>query len=102
MVRPDNSYPYGWKSGRMFRLCNINRKRLGKDHATTIVLTRLIKSTHISEPMSDIAWDISSDGQFILAVAFARKIGIYGEKRAESVNDDFGTWVSYVTFDVDT
>ncbi|KAI8144673.1 RAVE protein 1 C terminal-domain-containing protein [Fennellomyces sp. T-0311] len=60
------------------------------------------KSQTFSEPVLDIAWDISSDGQFILAVAFARKIGIYGEKRATTVNDDFGGWISYVTFDVDT
>ncbi|KAI9258749.1 RAVE protein 1 C terminal-domain-containing protein [Phascolomyces articulosus] len=57
---------------------------------------------NLQEPIIDIAWNISSDGQFILAVAFARKISIYGERRATDVHDDSNGWVSYVNFDVDT
>ncbi|KAG2218968.1 hypothetical protein INT45_008392, partial [Circinella minor] len=57
---------------------------------------------NLREPIIDMAWDISSDGQFILAIAFSRKISIYGERRATDVSDDLDKWINYVTFDVDT
>ncbi|KAI9492527.1 RAVE protein 1 C terminal-domain-containing protein [Zychaea mexicana] len=67
----------------------------------------LQKQLSFWEPVVDIAWNVSSDGQFVLAVAFAQKISIYGEKRATQVaaeerNGSSNDWVSYVTFDVDT
>ncbi|KAG0172011.1 regulator of (H+)-ATPase in vacuolar membrane [Apophysomyces sp. BC1021] len=62
----------------------------------------LYKTFEFSEPIKDIAWNMSSDAQFVLAVAFPNKVAIYGQKRAVNVNDDNASWVCYTEFGVDT
>jgi hypothetical protein len=52
-----------------------------------------------------MAWNVTSDAQFILAVAFPKSIGIFGQKRASTTtyannNDDI--WTCYTEFKVDT
>jgi hypothetical protein len=55
-----------------------------------------------SERICDLAWNVSSDAQFILAVAFPRSVAIFGQKRATSVLNDNDIWVCYTEFKVDT
>ncbi|KAI7875760.1 hypothetical protein K492DRAFT_136166 [Lichtheimia hyalospora FSU 10163] len=53
------------------------------------------------DPITAIAWNVSSDGQFILAVASKRKVSIYGEKRADEINNNLDQWISYADFTLD-
>jgi hypothetical protein len=85
----------------------------GKDNKTLSVWMEmragvapdLVKTFEFEEPVCDIAWNVTSDAQFILAVAFPRKIGIFGQKRAKhassSSNDD-DIWTLYTELKVDT
>jgi hypothetical protein len=58
------------------------------------------KTFQFKEPVCDVAWNVTSDAQFLLAVAFPKSIGIYGQKRARyERNDD---WTCYIEFKVDT
>lgn len=59
-----------------------------------------VKTIQFDEPVSDLAWNVTSDAQYLLAVAFPKSVGIFGQKRARyAVADD---WVCYTKFEVDT
>lgn len=82
----------------------------GQDHKTLSiwmdmrsgVAPNCIKTFQFDEPVRDIAWNVTSDAQFILAIAFPKSVGIFGQKRASNnVNND-DIWVCYTTFKVDT
>ncbi|KAI8085118.1 RAVE protein 1 C terminal-domain-containing protein [Halteromyces radiatus] len=68
----------------------------------TNVAPCFIKSFEFNERIQDIAWCISSDAQFFLAVAFQHRVSIYGQKRATQLKDDLDVWTLYTEFDVDT
>ncbi|KAG1221544.1 hypothetical protein G6F35_005917 [Rhizopus arrhizus] len=53
------------------------------------------------QSIKDIAWSVTSDAQFILAVAFSDHISIYGQKRAYN-NKYEAEWSCYADFKVDT
>lgn len=53
------------------------------------------------EPIMAIAWNVSSDGQFILAVASKKNVFIYGEKRADEINNSLDQWTCYADFSLD-
>ncbi|KAL0097480.1 RAVE protein 1 C terminal-domain-containing protein [Phycomyces blakesleeanus] len=61
----------------------------------------LHKTFEFSEPIIAMAWNVSCDAQFILAVAFPTKVAIYGQKRATSVTNDDDIWICYDEFPVD-
>ncbi|CEP07241.1 hypothetical protein [Parasitella parasitica] len=82
----------------------------GDDHKTLSIWMEMrsgvapgcVKTFQFDEPVRDIAWNVTSDAQFILAIAFPKKVGIFGQKRAlnNANNDDI--WTCYTTFKVDT
>lgn len=53
-----------------------------------------------SSNIVDIAWNLSSDGQYLLAVALSNTIAIYGEKRGTNPMEDLNQWIPYTEFDV--
>jgi hypothetical protein len=53
------------------------------------------------QTIKDIAWNVTSDAQFILAIAFTDRVAIYGQKRAAGVRSEV-EWVCYTEFKVDT
>lgn len=61
-----------------------------------------VKILDFDEPICDMAWNVTSDAQFILAVAFPKKIAIYGQKRATHYTNDDAIWTCYSEFEVDT
>ncbi|KAI9316514.1 RAVE protein 1 C terminal-domain-containing protein [Dichotomocladium elegans] len=71
------------------------------DIRSNVSPTMRVKLT-FSDPVKDVAWNISSDGQFILAIAFPKKVAIYGEKRADDMDTELDQWVPYAEFVVDT
>ncbi|KAI8988974.1 RAVE protein 1 C terminal-domain-containing protein [Pilobolus umbonatus] len=62
----------------------------------------LVQTFKFDEPIQDIVWNVTSDAQFLLAVAFPRSIGIFGQKRASISCPQDDLWVCYTKFDVDT
>lgn len=63
----------------------------------------LSKTFEFEEPIRDIAWNVTSDAQFMLAVAFPRKVAIFGQKRATHASFNYdGIWTLYTEFLVDT
>jgi hypothetical protein len=54
------------------------------------------------ESIRDVAWNVTSDAQFILAIAFPKSVGIFGQRRANNTYDEKDHWVCYTKFDVDT
>lgn len=59
-----------------------------------------IRTFQFEEPVCDIAWNVTSDAQFLLAVAFPKSISIFGQNRARyDRNED---WSCYIEFKVDT
>ncbi|KAI8047369.1 RAVE protein 1 C terminal-domain-containing protein [Gilbertella persicaria] len=54
------------------------------------------------EPIRHLAWNLTSDAQNILAIAFPKRIEIFGQKRAFNTALDQDTWVCYTKFNVDT
>ncbi|KAI9307260.1 RAVE protein 1 C terminal-domain-containing protein [Cunninghamella echinulata] len=61
----------------------------------------LTKSFEFSEPIIGISWSVTSDSQFILAVAFQHKVSIFGQKRATRLEDD-NIWILYSDIEMDT
>ncbi|CAO3607183.1 unnamed protein product [Cunninghamella echinulata] len=61
----------------------------------------LTKSFEFSEPIIGISWSVTSDSQFILAVAFQHKVSIFGQKRATLLEDD-NIWILYSDIEMDT
>lgn len=57
-------------------------------------------SLYYSEPIADVSWHITSDSQFILAVAFNHKVSIFGQKRATHLEDD-NVWILYSDIEMD-
>ncbi|KAG2213642.1 hypothetical protein INT46_000817 [Mucor plumbeus] len=82
----------------------------GQDHKTLSIWMDMrsgvapscIKTFQFDEPVCDIAWNVTSDAQFILAIAFPKSVGIFGQKRASSNTNNDDIWVCYTTFNVDT
>ncbi|KAI8640796.1 RAVE protein 1 C terminal-domain-containing protein [Parasitella parasitica] len=82
----------------------------GDDHKTLSIWMEMrsgvapgcIKTFHFNEPVRDIAWNVTSDAQFILAIAFPRSVGIFGQKRASNNANNDDIWTCYTTFKVDT
>ncbi|GAA5804339.1 hypothetical protein HPULCUR_009827 [Helicostylum pulchrum] len=61
-----------------------------------------VKKFKFKQRVCDMAWNVTSDAQFILAVAFPNTVGIFGQKRAKSVTEDDDSWICYTEFKVDT
>ncbi|KAI8095298.1 RAVE protein 1 C terminal-domain-containing protein [Thamnidium elegans] len=61
-----------------------------------------VKEFEFNQRVCDMAWNVTSDAQFILAVAFPSSVGIFGQKRAKSVTEDINSWICYTEFKVDT
>ncbi|KAI7868808.1 RAVE protein 1 C terminal-domain-containing protein [Spinellus fusiger] len=61
----------------------------------------LYTSFEFSEPIIDIAWNVSCDAQYILAIAFAKKISVYGQKRTIDSSGYQDHWTCYHEFTVD-
>ncbi|RCH95795.1 regulator of (H+)-ATPase in vacuolar membrane, partial [Rhizopus azygosporus] len=59
------------------------------------------RTLHFKQTIKDIAWNVTSDAQFILAIAFTDCVAIYGQKRATGVRSEV-EWVCYTKFKVDT
>ncbi|KAI8369422.1 RAVE protein 1 C terminal-domain-containing protein [Radiomyces spectabilis] len=62
----------------------------------------LFTSVIFEDRIRDMAWSMSSDAQFLLAVAFSSHIAIYGENRRSDINHDEPTWTCYTIFEVDS
>ena len=59
-----------------------------------------VKVIHFEEPVRDMAWNVTSDAQFLLAIGFPKDISIFGQRRARySSKDD---WTCYTQFKMDT
>lgn len=61
-----------------------------------------VKTLEFNEPICDMAWNVTSDAQFILAVAFPKSVAIFGQKRAKQASNDDNIWTCYTEFKVDT
>ncbi|ORZ24097.1 RAVE protein 1 C terminal-domain-containing protein [Absidia repens] len=61
-----------------------------------------VKSFDFAESIQDIAWCVSSDAQFFLAVALQHKVSIYGQQRATDINGDADVWTLYTDVEIDT
>lgn len=61
-----------------------------------------IKTLTFNESICDMAWNVTSDAQFILAVAFPKSVAIFGQKRAKQASADDDIWTCYTEFKVDT
>ncbi|KAL7308090.1 regulator of (H+)-ATPase in vacuolar membrane, variant 3 [Mucor circinelloides] len=61
-----------------------------------------VKTFEFDEPVCDIAWNVTSDAQFILAIAFPKSVSIFGQKRAANNANSDDIWACYTTFKVDT
>ncbi|KAF1802905.1 RAVE protein 1 C terminal-domain-containing protein [Mucor lusitanicus] len=61
-----------------------------------------VQTFEFDEPVRDIAWNVTSDAQFILAIAFPKSVGIFGQKRASNNASSDDIWACYTTFKVDT
>ncbi|KAI9477753.1 MAG: RAVE protein 1 C terminal-domain-containing protein [Benjaminiella poitrasii] len=60
-----------------------------------------VKVFNFDESIRDIAWNVTSDAQFILAVAFSKSISIIGQKRVRNTNSDDDSWTCYTKFNTD-
>ncbi|KAI8330852.1 RAVE protein 1 C terminal-domain-containing protein [Chlamydoabsidia padenii] len=62
----------------------------------------LVSSFDYVEPIQDVAWYVSSDAQYFLAVACGHKVYIYGQKRATHLDGDADVWILYTSMKIDT
>ncbi|ORY97295.1 RAVE protein 1 C terminal-domain-containing protein, partial [Syncephalastrum racemosum] len=53
------------------------------------------------DTIMDMAWHLSSDAQFILAVAFKNRVAIYGQQRATDAESTRAPWICYSEFSND-
>lgn len=82
----------------------------GQDHKTLSIWMEIrsgvapscVKTFEFDEPVRDIAWNVTSDAQFILAIAFPKSVGIFGQKRASNNANNDDIWAWYTTFKVGT
>ncbi|KAI8971923.1 RAVE protein 1 C terminal-domain-containing protein [Mycotypha africana] len=63
---------------------------------------RLIKTFNFEEPIRDVAWNLTSDAQYLLAIAFPNKVCIYGQKRVRKLVTEDDTWACYTQFSIDS
>lgn len=82
----------------------------GQDHNTLSIWMDMrsgvapscVQTFEFDEPVCDIAWNVTSDAQFILAIAFPKSVSIFGQKRASNNANNDNIWACYTTFKVDT
>ncbi|KAI8367413.1 RAVE protein 1 C terminal-domain-containing protein [Choanephora cucurbitarum] len=54
------------------------------------------------QSIQDLVWNVTSDAQYILAIALPKRIEIFGQKRASGLDAVEESWTCYTKFEVNT